>query len=77
MEAENTSQTLQGVRPPASQPSVTFTDVERYVKELARLQYGDDKYNVNLTIGFVASPTKRYRIFIPEIILTDIRLEEA
>lgn len=56
--------------------NVTLADIEKYIISLAKLQYGDDKYNVNMTIGFVASPTKRYKIYIPEVILTDIKLEE-
>lgn len=56
--------------------TLNLHDIESYLIHYATLTYGDDTYVADLKHCTVISPNRQLRVVIPDVILSDIRLEE-
>lgn len=55
---------------------ITIPQIQQYIENLARLQASGQPYSIDYTEGIVKTPSQNYKIFIPDVIINDIRLEE-
>lgn len=56
--------------------TLTLPELENYLKNIAHIQYGSGEFTVNWLKNTVESEQMTYKIIIPMMILSDIKLEE-
>jgi hypothetical protein len=55
---------------------ITLPQIKQYIDNLAKLQASGQPYTIDYTDSIVQTPSQNYRIFIPDVIINDITLEE-